>query len=275
MTQTDPQAPREPLNASPIYGPVESWRYGQSLGVDMIVEDSICSFNCVYCQLGNIHQVIDEQKVFCPTERILADLAKVDMDAVDIVTFSGSGEPTLALNLGEIIDHVRHTCDKPVLVLTNSTWLFDPATRRRLRHASIVDCKLDAATNETLRKYNRVADGVTIERIVEGIKAMRDEPGFDGKITIQSMFMPMNKHEAPAIADLIAEIQPAEVQLNTPKRPWPREWYVGARGNHYGDAPVETVDLKTITLEEAEEIERVLRERTGVPIRSVYKRAPK
>jgi wyosine [tRNA(Phe)-imidazoG37] synthetase (radical SAM superfamily) len=260
---------------SAVYGPVKSWRFGQSLGVDMLVVDSICSFNCVYCQLGNIRQVIDEQKVFYPTDRILADLAAVNPDGVDIVTFSGSGEPTLALNIGEVIDYARFEMRKPVLVLTNSTWLFDAATRRRLRNASIVDCKLDAASDEMLQKYNRVAKGVTLDRILRGIRALRDDPEFTGSLTMQCMFMPMNLKEAEQLADLIRELRPDEVQLNTPRRPHPKEWYQEARGNHYGEAPVETVSLKTIREDQAEEIEKLLIERTGVPIRSIYRRAPK
>lgn len=263
-------APRK----SSVYGPVKSWRFGNSLGVDMLVQDSICSFNCVYCQLGDINQVIDEQKVFYPTAKIIEELAAVDMSGVDIVTFSGSGEPTLALNLGEIIDHVADAYGKPTLVLTNSTWLFDAATRRRLRRASIVDCKLDAADDEMLRKFNRVAEGVTLDRILRGIKAMRDEPGFEGRLTLQCMFMPMNKRQASDLAALVRDIQPDEVQLNTPKRPKPREWYLGSRGNHEGDAPVETISLKTVTLEEAREIEAILREQAGVPVKSIYREAP-
>jgi wyosine [tRNA(Phe)-imidazoG37] synthetase (radical SAM superfamily) len=261
--------------ASPIYGPVKSWRFGNSLGVDLLLQDSICSFSCVYCQLGKIHQVIDEQKVFVSTERVLEDLARIDMDAVDIVTFSGSGEPTLALNIGEIIEAIQTTYGKPVLILTNSTWLYDEATRQRILKADIIDCKLDAASDEMLQKFNRVADGVTIDRIVQGIKAMRDEPGRTGKLTVQSMFMPMNLGEAEAIADLLADIQPDEIQLNTPKRPYPKTWYLGSRGNHVGDAPVDTITLKTISEEDAERVEQLLRERTGVPVRSIYRRAPK
>jgi len=271
MTETESLYPRR----SPIYGPVKSWRYGNSLGVDMQMVDSICSFNCVYCQLGNIHQVIDEQKVFVPTERYIEDLAKIDMDQVDIVTFSGSGEPTLGLNIGEVIEHINEEYQKPTLILTNSTWLYDKATRERLHGASIVDCKLDAASDEMLQRYNRVAEGVTLDRIITGIKAMRDDPGFKGKLTIQSMFMPMNKKEVEQLADIIKDIQPAEVQLNTPRRPYPKEWYPEARGNHNPEAPVDTVQLKTITLEEAQEIESILKERSGVPIRSVYRNAPK
>lgn len=257
---------------STVYGPVPSWRFGQSLGIDLIVEDSICSFNCVYCQLGHIHQVTMEQRLFVPTGRVVEDLRAVDWDNVDIVTLSGSGEPTLALNIGEVIDHIAETYNKPTLVLTNSTWLHDAATRRRLRNATTVACKLDAATEEIFQAYNRPAPGVTLARSVEGIKALRNDPEFRGRIVIQSMFMPRNAGEAEALAEMVNEIQPEEVQLNTPRRPYPRAWYLGSRGNHGGVAPVDTVDLKTITLEDAEEIERLLREKTSVPIRSIYRR---
>lgn len=271
MTEQSTEYPHQ----SPIYGPVKSWRFGNSLGVDMLMVDSICSFNCIYCQLGNIHQVIDEQKVFVKTEYIIDDLKKINMSDVDIVTFSGSGEPTLALNIGEVINYIDEHYKTPTLILTNSTQLYKPETRQRLLNASIVDCKLDAASDEMLKKYNRVAEGVTIDRIVTGIKAMKNEPNFKGKLTIQSMFMPTNMKEVDQMAEIIKEIQPHDVQLNTPKRPYPREWYPEARGNHSDDIPVETLTLKTITLEQAEEIEEILKEKTGVPVRSVYRNAPK
>jgi wyosine [tRNA(Phe)-imidazoG37] synthetase (radical SAM superfamily) len=57
-----------------VYGPVESWRYGRSLGIDPIGPISACSFNCVYCQLGEIEQPTDERQLFIPTAQILADL---------------------------------------------------------------------------------------------------------------------------------------------------------------------------------------------------------
>ncbi|MBI5154217.1 radical SAM protein [Candidatus Poribacteria bacterium] len=268
MTESSAEYPR----ASSVYGPVQSWRFGRSLGIDLLLTDSICSFNCIYCQLGNIHQVIDEQKVFVPTARVLDDLAAVDWDTVDIVTFSGSGEPTLALNIGEVITAIRERYGKPTLVLTNSTWLHDAASRRRLAGASIIDCKLDAATDAMLHRFNRAAQGITLDRIITGNKAMKTEPGFAGKVSLQCMFMPINRDEVHALAALIRGIAPSEVQLNTPRRPYPREWYLNARGNHGGDSPVATVDLKTITLEEANEIEEILRRESGVPIRSVFNR---
>jgi len=252
---------------SSVYGPVKSWRYGSSLGIDLLLQTSICSFNCIYCQLGNIQVRTLEQKIYVPTERVIQDLSRVDMKNVDIVAFSGSGEPTLALNLGEVIAHVKEVYRKPVMVLTNSTLLHDPATRARLREADIVDCKLDTASDTLLKRYNRPAPGITVSRIVEGIKALRSE--YPGKIHIQCMFMPINLSEAEELAKIIRAIKPDLVQLNTPRRPYPKTWYLDSRGRHGGNPEVEEVRLQTISQEDARRVEDLLRA-TGVPVQSVY-----
>jgi wyosine [tRNA(Phe)-imidazoG37] synthetase (radical SAM superfamily) len=263
-----------PAFSSSVYGPVRSWRVGNSLGIDMIVEQSTCSFNCIYCQLGNITRVTAEQRIYVPTAKVIEDLRAVDWSAVDAVTFSGSGEPTLALNLGEAIGHIADTYAKPITVLTNSTWLWDKATRDRLRRASVVSCKLDAADDEGLRRMNRVVPEVGMAKILEGIHALRRE--FPGRLALQCMFMPTNIRDAARIAALAGEIAPDEIQVNTPLRPYPRAWYLGSRGNHVGDAPVPTVTLKTITAEEAEEVERLMRAAAPrAEIVSVYRKAPK
>ena len=193
---------------------------------------------------------------------------------VDVVTLSGSGEPTLALNIDEIIDAIHRIGNKPVMVLTNSTWLGDGATQARLMKADTVACKLDASNDATLQKVNRPADGVTLSSIVDGIKSFRAV--YTGKLALQCMLMPMNRSIVHELSELIREIQPDEVHLNTPRRPKPRSWYLGARGNHVGDSPVATVMLKTITLEEARDIEHELRAAIPtVPILSIYQDAPK
>ena len=87
---------------------------GWSLGVDLIQEISTCSFNCIYCQLGEIQVKTTERRIYVPTERVLADLQGVDWSKVDVVTVSGCGEPTLALNLGEVLRQIRqHYANEP------------------------------------------------------------------------------------------------------------------------------------------------------------------
>lgn len=252
-----------------VYGPVNSWRYGRSLGIDPIVETSTCSFSCIYCQLGKIQRVTDERRVYVATSEVEADLRAVNWDEVDIVTISGSGEPTLATNLDEIIAAIKRAAPRPVLVLTNATLLHLPEVRQSLAGADIVECKLDAPTDELLQKINRPAPGVTVAKIVEGIKALRAE--YAGRLTLQVMLMPTNIQYVELWAPLIEAIRPDEVHLNTPRRPFPLEWYRESRGDHeskYYSGEKRT--LKVVTREEAAAAEALLRERTGATIVSVY-----
>src|SRR5919204_3243273 len=128
---------------STVYGPVNSWRVGRSLGVDLLCVNSVCSFRCVYCQLGRINVHTAERKVYVTTERVMADLGASAWREADIITLSGSGEPTLAANMGEVIREIKKLTRKPVLVLTNSAQLVSASVRRELCEADKVFCKLD------------------------------------------------------------------------------------------------------------------------------------
>lgn len=254
---------------SSVYGPVNSWRFGRSLGIDPIVERSTCSFDCIYCQLGKIQSVTTEQRIYVPTGQVRRDLEQVDWSVVDVVSISGSGEPTLASNLAEIIDLIKEHTDRPVHLLTNATLLFDAAVRARLKRLDLVACKLDAPTDAILKKMNRPAPGVSVERIVEGIVALRSE--FAGTIALQIMFMPINVAEVEAWIPIINRIKPDSIHLNTPRRPYPTAWHVESRGNHGAKAGVDGRALRTITLEQARHAESILRDRTGIEVVSVYR----
>ena len=111
---------------SAVYGPVQSWRYGRSLGIDPIGQVSTCSFNFVYCQLGEIEIKTQQRQIYVPTSDILQGLEYFDPLYVDVITLSGSGEPTLAANLGEILKGIKTLTQRSILVLTNGTPLSDP-----------------------------------------------------------------------------------------------------------------------------------------------------
>lgn len=253
---------------SSVYGPVQSWRVGCSLGVDLLLQTSICSFNCIYCQLGDIQRKTAERAIYVETAQVEQDFRQSPWQQADIVTFSGSGEPTLALNLAEVIRFVKDYSGKPVMVLTNGTTLDDAAVRADLRQADIVAVKLDAASEAVFQRMNRPVPGVTLARVVAGAMALRQDYG--GKLCLQCMLMPGNLAEAPAMADLAARIGPDEIQLNTPKRPYPLAWTLDSRGNH-GESSVASRSLRVLTPEEARDTARMFAERTGLPVSSVYR----
>jgi wyosine [tRNA(Phe)-imidazoG37] synthetase (radical SAM superfamily) len=254
---------------STVYGPVTSWRVGASLGIDLLYQTSICSFNCIYCQLGDIQQKTAARKLYVPTEQVEWDLKNSAWEQADIITFSGNGEPTLALNLGEVIDLVKTYTGKPVMVLTNGTLLQDPAVQQDLKHADVVAVKLDASTDAELQQMNRPVPGITLERIVEGACQFRQV--FTHKLVLQCMFMPTNLAAVEGIAQLANRIGPDELQLNTPKRPYPREWHRESRGNH-GTLPYPHSMLKYLDEPAADAIEARLQALTRIPIVSIYKK---
>ena len=248
---------------STVYGPVASWRVGRSLGVDVLCVDSVCSFRCVYCQLGRINVHTAERRVYVPTERVLEDLRAADWRGADVITLSGSGEPTLAANLGEVIRGIKRLTNKPVLVLTNSAHLWDAHVRRELSRADSVSCKLDAADEETFRRVNRPAGGVTLRTVFEGIRRLRAE--YTGRLGIQLMLLPLNRERAAEFADMLRCLRPDEVQLNAPRRAVPRAWTLGARGNHTPEGS-EGVRLKPVPAPEAGAFAATLRRLSGLKV---------
>jgi wyosine [tRNA(Phe)-imidazoG37] synthetase (radical SAM superfamily) len=228
----------------------------------------------VYCQLGRIQDHTDRQAVYVPTQKVRRDLEFVDWRQVDVVTVSGSGEPTLALNLDEIIGVAKSLSGKPLMVLTNSTLLHDSATRRRLWEADRVAAKLDAVEDAQLSIINRPVVGVNLTRILDGIRALRKD-GFPGILALQCMLVPTNHASVEALAELAGSLDPDEIHLNTPRRPYPRLWHLDSRGNHAGELSVPSVPLRTISLEDARVAEEIFRVRLPrARILSVYHEAP-
>ena len=201
-----------------VYGPVPSWRLGRSLGIDLLPgRGKICCFDCVYCQLGVTTNPTSERAEFVKLDDLARELAAVKGVPADHVTFSGTGEPTLAANLGRAMDVARQELGLPVAVLTNSALITREDVREELAKADIVVAKLDAPDERLLRLINRPLGSITLEGIVGGLRRFRS--GYRGKLALQMMFMPENKNAAPEMARIAARLDPDEVQINTPLRP--------------------------------------------------------
>ncbi len=201
-----------------IYGPVPSWRLGSSLGIDPISDrKKICSFDCIYCQLGKTRVHTKKRKVFIPTEKVIEEIQSLPPVNIDYITFSGRGEPTLAKNLGEMITGVKRIRKEPVAVLTNAGLLHEKEVRKDLSQADFVVAKLDASSEEIFKKISRPVRGVNLSKVIEGIKKFLKN--YHGKLALQIMFVKENEKYAKEIAQLAKTIGADEVQLNTPLRP--------------------------------------------------------
>ncbi len=256
---------------SVVYGPVSSWRYGRSLGVDPIGEISTCSFNCVYCQLGEIEDITRNRTIYVPTSQILAELQQFAPWDVDVITLSGSGEPTLAANLGEILTSIQTLTARPTLVLTNGTTLIDPLVRLELVKADQVSLKLDAVSAEGLRRVNRPVTDVNFPDLLAGIQHFCSE--YPGKLGIQTMILsPWNEQMKAEYIQFIQTLTPTEIQLNTPTRPKPLKRQLDGRGNHSSseERSYEVRQFKCVSPEVILTFADEIQQQTGIPVRTVH-----
>ncbi|MBC7219640.1 MAG: radical SAM protein [Hadesarchaea archaeon] len=229
-----------------VYGPVSSWRLGRSLGVDPICQrGKICSFDCIYCSLGPTTEKTVERRIFVTEDQVARALRQaIKKVEADVVTFSGTGEPTLAKNLGELIETAREISGLPVAVLTNSSLQSRREVRDDLAKADVVKGKLDVFNDQLFQTINRPHRSLSFQEIVKGLKKFR--AGFRGSFQLEVMLVPENLGFSREIAEIVRSIGPDEVQLNTPLRPSP---------------------VRPLT---PQELERVQSDFEGMKLRSVY-----
>lgn len=224
---------------STIFGPIHSRRLGVSLGVNLMPSDGkVCSFDCIYCEAGYNAQgtgksgLPSREKVREDLEKKLSDM-HYNGDSLDVITFSGNGEPTLHPDFAGVIDDTlalrdRFYPDAKVSVLTNSTRIFDPAVAEALKKVDNNILKLDSAINPTMRLIDApVSKEFTVERVVEALKQ------FKGTGVIQTMLL-RGEHngqhvdnttpeELDALIKAYKEIAPKEVMLYSLDRSTPEE----------------------------------------------------
>ncbi|NES03668.1 MAG: radical SAM protein [Okeania sp. SIO2F4] len=250
----------------PVYGPVKSWRYGRSLGIDPIGKISTCSFNCVYCQLGEIEQKTSDRSIYVSSAEILLELQKFAPWNVDIITLSGSGEPTLALNLKDILKETKKLTNKPILVLTNGTTLTNPEVILALNLADKVSIKIDAVNQRQLQGINRPTEIFNLPGIWGGIQEFREK--YQGQLAIQTMILsPWNSQTKAEYISSIKSLKPDEIQLNTPRRPKPLKHQLYARGNHTEFHPYAVQKLKCVSQDILQEFADYIYTNTNIPVR--------
>ena len=204
-----------------VYGPVASRRLGFSLGVD-IIPFKTCTLDCVYCQLGSAGRTTVRRRSWFPPEAILAQIkAAIDSgQRIDVITFSGSGEPTLSRDLGFLIRSIKKMTAIPVAVLTNGTLLGRRDVRRDLAAADIVGPSLDAVPAALFRRVNRPHASLDNRKVIDGLVRFRDE--FAGEIRLEIMLV-KGVNDSPAaieaVKKAVVRIRPDRIELNTVVRP--------------------------------------------------------
>ncbi|HRY29932.1 MAG TPA: radical SAM protein [Elusimicrobiota bacterium] len=207
-----------------VFGPVPSRRLGRSLGINNI-PPKICSYNCVYCQVGRTSDLSPERKPFYPPEELFAEVRtrlKTLRDAgepVDALTFAPDGEPTLDENFGRAVDLLK-TLGVKVAVLTNASLLFREDVRNELARADWVCLKVDTVDEKLWRRVNRPAPAVTLSSLLDGMRAFSKI--YRGELVTDSMLLAGYNDDPPGVrklAGFLRELKPKKAYLSVPTRP--------------------------------------------------------
>ena len=171
-----------------IFGPVPSRRLGLSLGIDLLGKKH-CNLSCVYCELGRTLNYTSKRKVYVSTGDVLTELDNFFESGgrADVLTFSGNGEPTLALNLGEIIDAVKQKYDIQTALITNSILFYDKVLRQEAAKVDIVLPSLDAGSEDVFKKINRPHKDVEFEKVIQGLIDFSKE--YTGRILLEVLIV--------------------------------------------------------------------------------------
>ncbi|MGC9017083.1 MAG: radical SAM protein [Caldimicrobium sp.] len=204
-----------------LFGPVKSRRLGLSLGVEL-VPSKICSMDCLYCEVGKTTTLTTLRASYLPWEEIEKALyeAKEREEEYEVLTFTGSGEPTLNIHFERAVELARNLIKKPISVLTNSSTLNIETVRRALSEVDYVLASLDAAREKSFKLVNRPAEGVSLREIIMGLKNLREE--MKGELWLEILLVKGvndSEEDLKVLREVIEYINPHKVQLNTVVRP--------------------------------------------------------
>lgn len=203
------------------FGPVPSRRLGNSLGINNI-PPKICSYSCIYCQLGRTKKIQVHRQEFYSIDEIVRSVEErlERVKNVDYLAFVPDGEPTLDMNLGKEIDALKQYGIR-IAVITNSSLIWDEKVREELSKAEWVSLKVDAVSKEIWKKINRPHKALNLEKILNGIKE------FSKEFVTETMLINGvndNKEELKKIADFLSAIEPKKSYISIPIRPPAEKW---------------------------------------------------
>ncbi len=205
-----------------IFGPVQSRRFGLSLGVDLSPDDKSCNFDCLYCELKP-SKAVSSIKTPPLVEDIVKEVASAlhQYPGIDVITVTANGEPTLYPDLDSLTDELnRIKGDKKLLILSNASNISDPFVQKTMSKMDIVKLSLDCATQKCFKKIDRPVKGVSIEKIIEGIKEFRKI--FNKELIIEILIVEGindKKDEMLALKKALDMINPDRIDLGTIDRP--------------------------------------------------------
>jgi len=206
------------------FGPVPSRRLGRSLGINNI-PPKICTYSCIYCQLGKTSNMKIQPQVFYPPSKIFKEVQKkVEKsrekgELIDYLTFVPDGEPTLDINLGQEIKLIKSLGIK-IAVITNSSLIDKKIVQENLTKADLISFKIDSVEEEIWRKVDRPNRNLSLKDILNSMLKFKEI--FKGKIITETMLVKDindNNQHIRKVADFLGQLKPSRAYLSIPIRP--------------------------------------------------------
>ena len=208
-----------------VFGPVPSRRLGISLGVDLVKPKS-CNMNCVFCECGATPKLADKREHFKDIKEVESEIKSVLKDVKpDYITFSGSGEPTLSKDLGEIINWIKDNTDANVCLITNSLLLNDDEVINEVLRADLIIPTLNSVDDEIFHKINRPSKDIHISMVMSGLQKL--SAVYNGKIYLETFIIEgLNDGEEhiKKMAEFLKTIKFTKIQLNSLARKGAERW---------------------------------------------------
>jgi wyosine [tRNA(Phe)-imidazoG37] synthetase (radical SAM superfamily) len=206
------------------FGPVPSRRLGRSLGINNI-PPKVCSYSCVYCQLGPTQTTEIVPRVFYPPDYLVEEVRKhlaqlrEGKTQVDYLTFVPDGEPSLDAHLSETLQRLR-PLGIPIAIISNASLIWREEVRKTLALADWVSLKIDSVDEALWRRINRPNAALDHCAILDGLRTFSGE--YTGTLVTESMLVAgVNDTAGPAqdLAEFLGKLAPEVAYLSVPTRP--------------------------------------------------------
>ena len=205
-----------------IFGPVNSRRFGKSLGIDLSPSFKQCNFDCVYCELKGAKTVDKMQDVVSVIDVIDAlKMALKKHKDLDVITITANGEPTLYPYLDELILEInRIKQENRLLILSNGANIVDKNIARALSKIDIVKLSLDCASKKCFKKIDRPYSNIDLDEVIESMKSFSRD--YKGSLVIEILVVKGindKDEEFKKLNTILNEIKPDRVDISTIDRP--------------------------------------------------------
>ncbi|SFV58648.1 Putative Fe-S oxidoreductase [hydrothermal vent metagenome] len=205
-----------------IFGPINSRRFGKSLGIDLSPSKKQCNFDCLYCELApaiTMNSYDEVVSVNYIIEELKESLSK--HKNLDVITITANGEPTLYPYLDELIDKINLIENRPkTLILSNGSTINNISVQNALLKLDSVKLSLDCASNQCLKKLDRSHKDISIEDIKDGMMSFRKK--YEKPLIIEILFVKTindKNIEIEEIDKFLLELKPDRVDIGTIDRP--------------------------------------------------------